>query len=440
MATNRPMIEIKNKSVNRLLTILSSSSPTYVVGGAVRDLLVGRVPHDYDLTTEALPDVVIDLLQKHKIKTVPTGLKFGTVTAMTLDPVEITTCRTDGRYNDFRRPSTVCFGTIDDDLARRDFTINAMALTPDGSLLDPHGGYDDLLAGVLRSVGDPLLRMSEDPLRMWRAVRFISEGKALTLDPSLERAISANRYLTGKLSSERVRDEISKILLSSDPRIGLNLARKTGLLDIAVAEWAGVEQFRGDFQNSEQPLADHLVETASKLDPILPLRLAGLLHDIGVPACFYESEGSCNGHDLISEKITEALLFRLRFPSSIVDHATELVRYHEFDFEAATPADLRRLKITVGIESMNHLRLLHIADRGQNLSLSAQKLFDEAVAYTSEDLAIDGDDIMVTLGLPPGPEVGRLLGLCTDAVLADPSANTRENLLRLVETTREASL
>jgi tRNA nucleotidyltransferase (CCA-adding enzyme) len=427
-------------------TIRGAGHAAYVVGGSLRDVVLGRVPADWDLASEALPEEIVALFPDAVYEN-----QFGTVAVRRdRERFEITTFRTDHDYADFRRPHRVEFGdSIEADLARRDFTVNAMAWggRPDEtpSLIDPYGGALDADARVLRAVGDPATRFEEDALRMIRAIRL-----ATTLEFEIEAetlaGIRTQADLVGHLSGERIAAELEKLLAAPQPSIGLRLLSETGLLVPISPELAAQ---RGIAQNKVpgEDLWDHTLRSVDASPPTRPaVRLAALLHDIGKPATF--ADGHFLGHDAVGAELAEAFLERLRAPRSVRDRVVELVRLHMFSYEenwsdAAVRRFIGKLR-AFGDGFVEDLIALREADNvGSGLPANAGRL-DELRARIASELAaeavldrsglvIDGSDLMSELGLEQGPLLGRILDELVERVIADPAANDRPTLLLLAQ-------
>jgi len=429
----------------------ANGQAAYVVGGSVRDALLGRAASDWDLATDALPDRVLAIFPGAVYEN-----QFGTVAVRAEDGAvhEITTFRTDHEYADFRRPHRVEFGDrIELDLARRDFTVNAMAWgadapdpgrdrPPTASLVDPFDGAADVERRLLRAVGDPDTRFREDALRMVRAVRL-----AATLDfriaPATWDALCRNASLVEHLSGERIAIELEKLLAAPAPSVGLRLLADSGILAVISPELAAQ---RGLAQNKieGEDLWDHTVRAVDAVPASQPVvRLAALLHDIGKPATL--DDGPFRGHESVGADQAEALLERLRFPRAVSSRVVELVRQHMFTYDPSWgDAGIRRFIQRVGREALPELFALREADNvGSGVPPTAHGLdelrsrvqaqLDAQVALDLRQLAINGDDLQAALGVSPGPALGRLLDALLERVVADPRANERATLLRLAE-------
>jgi tRNA nucleotidyltransferase (CCA-adding enzyme) len=444
----------------------------YLVGGALRDVVVGVAPDDYDLATDAKPENMLDIFPK----SVSTGAQFGMVTALVPDQhgeiheVQVTTFRSEENYVDGRWPSKVVFiDDLDKDLGRRDFTFNAMALnladsSLDGSespkefeLYDPFGGIEDLGLKVVRAVGTPLERFKEDGLRAFKACRMASQLQ-FEMEQETFNAIQDALPIARMVSMERIRDEFVKMLMNSPkPSVGIDLMRSTGLLEIFLPEL--VESY-----GVEQKLfhADDVYWHALKTCDVAPdrVKLAALFHDIAKPRKNM-GDGRFYGHDVEGEKMTREIMKRMKFSKSEIERTATLVKNHMFFFphveEGMSPEEVekinekswsdsavRRFISRVGEENIDDLFQLRIADATSNPKTAfesreiehLQKRISEVrqkdMALKITDLAIRGEDI-VSLGVPRGPEVGKILNYLLDEVLEDPLVNTRDKLIDLTK-------
>jgi tRNA nucleotidyltransferase (CCA-adding enzyme) len=427
-------------------TLRAAGLEAHLVGGCVRDLLRGTAPLDWDVATDARPDRLLALFPGARYEN-----RFGTVAVPLGDGVhEVTTFRRDGTYSDHRRPDDVTFGdTLDEDLARRDFTVNAMAIPLDadglpGAVVDRSGGLADLAAGVLRAVGDPGARFREDALRMLRAVRFAAT-LGFVVEPATRAAMTAEAPLAVHVSGERTFAELMRLLAADRPSVGLRLAEEAGLLAVVAPELArqrGIPQAKtpGD------DLWDHTWRTVDAAAPFLadglPLaRTAALLHDIGKPATF--ADGHFVGHDAVGAELAAAWLDGLRAPRAFTARVANLVRHHMFAYAAEwSDAAIRRFLRRVGPADLEDLLDLRAADNvGSGLAPNGDGLHElrarcraqlaAHVALSRGDLAVDGDDLMRALSLAPGPVVGRLLDELLERVLADPMLNERGRLVAI---------
>jgi len=423
--------------------LAAAGHETVAVGGGVRDALLGRPVHGlWDLATAAVPDQVIALFPA----AVPTGVEHGTVTLP--DPagaIEVTSFRSDHGYSDARRPDRVTFGTsLAGDLLRRDFTVNALAYDPRaGTLLDATGGRADLAARRLRAVGDARARFREDALRPLRAARLAAVLE-FTLEPSTRDALTAVADLVPRLSAERVRDELAKLLLAPRPSVGIGVLADSGLLALVLPE---LEACRGVRQNRHHrwDVYEHTLRAVDEAPPTPRLRWAALAHDLGKPVTRVvreDGEATFHGHALAGAEITDAMLERLRLPRAEREAIVLLVREHLFEYrEEWSDAAVRRFVRRVGAEALPDLFALRVADAiatGADpprldairaLSERIERVLAARPPLSVRDLAIDGRDVMAALSLPPGPAIGRLLDRLLEEVLDDPAANERTRLL-----------
>ena len=418
--------------------------PTYVVGGAVRNLVLGRKPKDIDLATAATPGDVRKLFRR----VIPTGEAHGTVTVLHNGwSFEVTTFRTEAGYTDRRRPDTVTFvGTIRDDLSRRDFTINGMALNPQSAeFLDPHGGENDLRAGVIRAIGDPQTRFSEDALRLLRAVRFAAE-LSFAIEQATWHALCDQSDGIRLIAVERVREELDRILACELPSTGFRLMQKSGLLARVLPELdagVGVEQrgvhrfdvFEHSIISCDAAPADNRI-----------VRLAALLHDVGKPPTLQvdaSGERTFHGHDAASAELAEQALRRLRYPNAVIQEVVHLIRQHMFHYTPEwTDSAVRRFLARVGLEHVENLFELRAADSYAQQGVGTEnraldqlrtriaEIEREQHAITRNDLAVNGHEL-AGAGIPRGPVMGVVIDHLLETVLDDPSQNSRERLLQI---------
>jgi putative nucleotidyltransferase with HDIG domain len=423
----------------------------FLVGGAVRDLLLGRPTTDYDIATSARPEQVMKAFGRKF--TIPTGLAHGTVTVVTPEGrnVEVTTYRGEGAYSDGRRPDQVFFlESIDEDLARRDFTINAIAYDPDAhALRDPWGGLADLDARRIRAVGDPVARFLEDGLRTMRAVRFAAQ-LGFSVDPATLAAIPRALEVLRKVSAERVRDELLRLLASAHPATGLRLMLETGLIEVVLPE---LGEGRGFAQNRwhRYDVLEHTfrtVEETPSRDPIV--RLGALLHDVAKPRTAQLKPGAPGEHtfyrhEIVGADLAEAICRRLKLANRERERVCLLVAQHMFFYlpEWSDGTVLRFLR-NVGPENVEDLFALRVGDvraRGMDEDPDREigelrRRIGEALAKQAAlkitDLALGGAEVMSALGLAPGPQVGRILKGLLERVTDDASLNTKDGLLAIL--------
>jgi tRNA nucleotidyltransferase (CCA-adding enzyme) len=425
----------------------------HLVGGGIRDLLLGRPPADFDVATSALPDVVMDLFGSRYA--IPTGLQHGTVTVLAGQPgqprhVEVTTFRGEGEYLDGRRPSVVHFSaTLEEDLARRDFTMNAVAYDPvAGVVTDPFGGQRDMAARLVRAVGDPIERFREDGLRPMRAVRQATQ-LGFTIDPPTQAAIPATVASFRKVSAERIRDELFKLVAAQAPARGIELMRETGLMAEVIPELLeGVGVTQNRFHKYD--VYGHTLATLDGARGDVTVKLGALLHDVGKPRSRQAKEGapgefSFYRHEFVGAEMTTDICRRLKLSTEQREDVTALVANHMFFYLPEwTDGKIRRFVREVGLArlpALFALREADIAGRGYDedreketraLRTRIEQVAAEDAALHIKDLVIDGRDIMRILGVGPGRQVGQILGRLLERVIDDPSLNTKEGLEALV--------
>jgi len=415
----------------------------YIVGGVVRDILLNKPLYDWDFTTNATPEQILELY--------PDGFydnKFGTVGIENKEggrPYEITTFRTEQGYSDSRHPDKVAWGShLQEDLLRRDFTINAIAINPKMELVDLHGGQEDLKNKLIRCVGDANERFGEDALRMMRAVRIAAQLQ-FTIEPATMQAIQENALKIGQISAERIRDELLKIMASDWAADGYLILKNSGLGKEILPEMEaafGVEQKSPD-RHHIYDVGTHCVEAlrnCANPDPIT--RLATLLHDAGkvkTQKVFPDGRITFYNHEMESTKITEKIAERLRLSNKDKDKLIKLVRWHQFTMdEKMTDSAVRRIITNVGPEYVKDLIDLRVADRigsgARPTSWRLEKLLArfaevQKQVFSIPDLAIDGRDVMEIKGINPGPEVGKYLQMLFEEVVEKGLANEKEALI-----------
>jgi len=463
-------MNLPSKIESVLSSLRRAGFEAYVVGGCVRDLLLRRPPKDWDIATNAKPAEIQAIFPKSFYKN-----NFGTVT---VGEVEITTYRVDLGYSDQRHPDDVKFvSNLKEDLARRDFTINAMALSPpagggvprgreaalrgegegadtviidDLTIIDPFGGLKDLNQKLIRAVGDPDQRFSEDALRLLRAIRFSAQLN-FTIEPDTLKSLSQHAATIQAVSQERIRDELIKIIMSEQPEAAFNLLEQTGLLKIILPELAegiGIDQNKHHIYTVFQHNIKSL-QFAARYDYPLDIRLAALLHDVGKPKTRRFDQKSNDhtfyAHEIVGAKMAKKLLERLRFPVHQIKKITHLIRHHMFyyDIGQITDAGIRRLLRRVGPENFDDLIKLRIAERKgsgvpkarpyrlRHLQFMAEKVSQQAI--TVGQLKIDGHDLMNKANIKPGPQIGGILNALLAEVIDDPSKNNPDYLLKKAE-------
>ncbi len=424
----------------------------YLVGGIVRDLVVGRLRAgaDLDLTTDARPEQTEALLSGWADAVWTQGRAFGTVGARKGDVVfEVTTHRAEAYREDSRKPHVVYADDVVEDLSRRDFTVNAMALRlPDVELIDPYGGVADLAAGVLRTPLGPEVSFSDDPLRMLRAARFVA-GYGLTPDPALVAAVRGMRERLAIVSAERIRDELSKLLVVDDPSPGLWFLADTELSDEFLPELRALRLEQDPIHRHKDVLA-HTIAVVAKTSPRLVVRLAALLHDVGKPKT--RSIGprgvSFHHHEVVGARMARDRLRALRYPNDVVDDVQRLVflhlRFHGYRDDVWTDAAVRRYARDAGplLDELNELTRSDCTTRNERKARMLAARMDALEARIAElrereELSairpdIDGNRVMELLGVGPGPVVGEALAMLLEARLDEGPLGEEEAERRLL--------
>lgn len=435
-----------------LKTLNAAGHEAWCVGGCVRDSLLsegrlpGRVPEDWDVTTSALPEETMALFGRHAI---PTGLRHGTVTVRSDHrSVEVTTYRIDGAYHDHRRPDSVAFtSSLEADLARRDFTVNAMAMGLSGELRDPFGGQADLEKGILRCVGDPDRRFGEDALRILRGLRFAAV-LGFALDPATGESIRRNRMLLKEIAAERIWVELSKLLCGPGAAEILR-----AYPEVPGVFWPELLPMVGFDQRNPHHIYDvweHTLHAVEAVPGEAVLRYAVLLHDIGKPGCFHLDEagiGHFYGHGAISRDLADRMLRRLKCATEFRETVVRLVEWHDRDIPR-TDKGIRRALRALGETDLRRLIAVKRADnlaqapaywdRQRELDRAEEilkKLLAEDACFSLRQLAVDGCDMM-KLGLA-GPAIGRTLNLLLDAVVNGEQPNERAALLEAARRVQE---
>lgn len=458
------------EAVRKLAETLGPGAALHAVGGWVRDRLLGAAGGDLDLATALEPQQVLERATAAGYRAIPTGMAHGTVTVLVGGrPVEITSFRGDGAYRDGRRPDAVTFGVgLEADLARRDFTINAMALpvqvlgAPNwpSRIVDPFGGRADLALGLIRAVGDPLQRFAEDGLRPLRACRFASQ-LGFELEAATRAAIQLRLDVCAKVAVERVFTELTKLLCGKEPARGLRLLEATGLLDLWLPElrpMVGCQQNRHHrFDVWEHTLRGFEQEASGAA----AVRWALLLHDAGKPAARTEDaagEAHFLGHEALSEELADRILRRLRAPNRLRARALAFVRFHgRHPRPDGSDREYRRLLKELQVAGLGpeEWRNFQLADRwgkgwfetGHPDGRSGPRWWEDtradwaavevrlrsvsAPALSARHLALDGGALMALAGRPPGPWLGRLQAWLLERVLDDPECNSPEGLAEL---------
>jgi len=454
------------KEVKFVIDILKKKGfETYIVGGCVRDFLRNVEPLDWDVTTNAKPEKIQKIFKKSYLEN-----RFGTVTVLTgskyltLKEIEITPFRIESKYSDKRHPDKISWAkTIEEDLKRRDFTVNAMALgieikdkKQETRLIDLFGGQKDLKNKIIKAVGDPKERFSEDALRMMRAIRHVvTLGEGWKIEEKTAQAIKENFIWLAAISKERIRDELMKIIMSERAAEGIEILRESGLLKYIIPE---LEEGYKVTQNKHHiyECYDHYLKSldyAAKQGFNKYVRLAALFHDIGKPRV-KEGEGpdaTFYSHEIVGAKMTSQILNRLRFSKKDIEKIVKLVRYHLFYYtpEEVGESSVRRLLRKVGPENMEELLQVRMADRIgsgvpkaepyklRHLKYVVEKVSQDPISVKM--LKVNGNDVMKILNIQPGPKVGEILDILLSYLLEDPKKNEKEFLEREIKKIGELS-
>ena len=432
-------------------TLEKAGFQAYLVGGCTRDLFLGRKPKDWDVTTNATPEQIIPLFTKTFYEN-----DFGTVAVVneeaeeSLKIIEVTPYRVESVYTDHRHPDKVHFSEkIEDDLKRRDFTINAVAINLSKGaikdIIDLYGGFKDIKDKIVKTVGNPNDRFTEDALRMLRAVRLAVE-LGFTINIDTEKAIISNKNLLKKISTERIRDEFTKIIISTEPKKGIEMLQRLGLLSFIVPELEkgiGVEQTQAHAYDVWEHLLRSLQHAADKNYP-LDIRLTALFHDIAKPQTRRLSRETGQftfyGHDVVGSRETSKILEKLKFPRKMSDKIVKLVRWHMFfsDTETITLSAVRRMVTNVGKENIWDLMDVRVCDRigtgrpkeNPYRLRKYHAMIEEALhdPISVGMLKINGADLMKLSKINPGPKIGWTLNALLEEVLDNPKLNTKEYL------------
>jgi len=426
-------------------TLKKNGYEAYIVGGSVRDFIMGiSVPKDYDIATNALPEELITIF----LRTIPTGIKHGTVTVMVgYESYEVTTYRVDGKYVDNRRPEDVTFvSNLQEDLARRDFTINALAFNGENGVIDYFGGLVDLENKIIRAVGEPNKRFKEDALRMLRAIRFAARLEFHIEEKTLV-AIKDNCHLILNISSERIRDELCEMLISNNSTISLKLLEETKLLGFILPELQKTVGFNQLNPHHNKDIFNHTLAVVENCPQEINLRIAALLHDIGKPDCFTLDSfgiGHFYGHDKKGIMITEQILKRFRFDNESISKISILVKEHMNVLEKPTAASVKRLINRVSVDLIFNLFALQRADalgssfpqirleQIDRVEKKTRAILESKVPLSISDLAVNGKDIIEEFSLKPGQEIGNMLRFLLDKTLENPELNSKEQLLDVI--------
>ncbi len=427
--------------------LTESGYEAYIVGGCVRDSILGRNPSDWDITTSARPEDVKKLFRR----TIDTGIQHGTVTVMLKDEsYEVTTYRIDGEYTDHRRPDAVTFtDNLSQDLMRRDFTINAMAYNDDKGVIDIYGGLEDLKSKKIRCVGEPDDRFDEDALRIMRAVRFAAQ-LGFTIDEATSRAATGHTEELNKVSAERIETELTKLLISPHPELLITMY-ELGIMDVILPELSRCFETPQNNPYHRFDVGRHTVEVVRNVKPTKVMRYAALLHDIGKPDMKTTDAYGIDHfkmHAKRSEEMAEDILKRLRMDNDTIRDVKTIILWHDYGISGKiTKTSVRRMLSNMGPEYFESFIDIRKADmKGQSDYLQEEKeyilqqimsyhdeIIQEKNALSLKELAISGKDL-IELGIKPGRDMGRILGELLEEVLDRPELNDKETLLSMVKT------
>jgi tRNA nucleotidyltransferase (CCA-adding enzyme) len=415
----------------------------YLVGGCVRDKIMGKEPKDWDITTKATPGEIASLFER----TIDTGIKHGTVTVVSGDTnIEVTTYRVDGEYNDSRHPSSIEFASsLIEDLSRRDFTMNAMAYHPERGLIDPFDGFTSIREKTIKTVGDAEKRFEEDALRMLRAVRFSAQLN-FNIEDKVLHSIKEKSQIIKKISSERIRDELTGILVSDYP-MRFIILRDTQLLQHILPEFEICFHTSQNHPNHIYNVAVHSLHSVKNIEPVSELRWTMLLHDIGKPLVKTIDEHGIEHfycHHIMSLKLAKNILKRLKFSNSSISKISSLIKHHDRFIEPSFKA-VRKAISTLGEDIFCHLMQVRKADiKAQNPQFLEERLLqlqdinniylqikDEGQCLSVKDMAINGEHLL-SLGFKEGKEIGKILNDLLELVIENPELNYQEKLIEIV--------
>ena len=433
------------KKVSKIINILQEHGyEAYVVGGCVRDTILGRTPEDWDITTSATPMQVKELFSY----TIDTGIEHGTVTVMIeREGFEVTTYRVDGEYEDNRHPKEVSFTrNLQEDLKRRDFTINAMAYNQTDGLVDIFGGIEDLQLGIIRCVGNAKERFGEDALRILRAIRFAAQLGFRVEDKTAEAAGELASTLI-HISAERIQTELVKLLVSPNPQM-IREAYEMGITKVVLPELDRAMETGQETIHHAYCVGEHLIQTVLNVPADRYLRLGALFHDIAKPEVKTRSEEAAHfyGHDEASERMAKTILRRLKFDNETIRVVCRLVRYHDYHCRIEpTAKNVRKAMNLIGKELFPYYIALHRADvlaqseykRKEKLESAdrLERIYEEIVSkkecVSLKELDINGNDLR-KVGIAPGKQMGEILHFLLEKVIEEPEYNEKEKLLELV--------
>lgn len=432
------------EKVNRIIqTLQAHGYEAYAVGGCVRDSVLGRIPDDWDITTSALPEETKALFSR----TFDTGIEHGTITVvLDKDAFEVTTYRVDGKYEDSRHPSEVTFTRcLQEDLLRRDFTINAMAYNDTDGLVDIFGGMEDLRTGTIRCVGDATARFSEDALRILRAVRFAAQ-LGFEIEESTKEGIRNLAPNLSRISAERIQVELVKMLVSPNPEL-LRMAYELGITKVILPEFDRMMDTEQETPHHAYNVGEHTLKSIGFVKADKVLRLTMLLHDVAKPLTKELDENGkahFHMHSVEGAELAKQILRRLKFDNDTLHKVTKLVFHHDLRIPA-TPRSVRRAMNRMGEELFPYYLEVRKADtlaqseyqreeKLQNIE-DIRVLYEDIISrkecVSLKDLAVTGSDL-IAMGMKPGKEIGEILSFLLEQVLEEPEFNTKEKLSELI--------
>ena len=427
-----------------LETLNTNNSKAYIVGGSVRDIIMGIAPKDFDITASSSPQENLKIFSKYK--TFETGIRFGTITVIIDNtPIEITTFRTDGEYKDNRKPENVVFSnTVEHDLSRRDFTINAMAYSPYDGFVDLFDGKGDIEKNIIRAIGNPDERFSEDALRILRALRFASR-LGFEIEEETQEGIRKLAPTLANISAERIQVELIKMLISPNPTM-MKKAYELGITKVILPEFDAMMETTQETPHHMYTVGEHTLKAMKVIPADKVLRLTMLFHDMAKPLMkTVDEDGRAHFkmHDVKGADLTKMILKRLKFDNDTLNKVVKLVRHHDYRIPADAKS-VRRAMNVIGEDLFPMYHEVRLADTlAQSIYLREEKLQNLAEVWGTyeeilekkqcvslKDLAISGSDLIAN-GMQPGKEIGRILNALLELVLENPEYNTKEKLLQL---------
>lgn len=436
------ILNIPQKAIYILDTLNRYGYESYVVGGCVRDSIMGKEPFDWDITTSAPPEKTASIFENIGLKVVKTGIKHGTVTVINdHEPFEVTTFRIDGEYTDRRRPDKVHFTpNLNEDLKRRDFTVNAIVADRNGEVKDLFGGISDINEKVIKAIGSPDKRLSEDALRIMRALRFASVLK-FSIDPELEKSLRKNKELLRSIAPERINAEFSKLICGEN--FAWVLLNFTDILEVFIPEISPCIGFDQKNIHHIYNVWEHSVKAAQAAPNDIVMRLTMLLHDIEKPSCFFmgeDNQGHFYGHAKKSAETAEKILRRLRYDNKTIKDVTELIALHDVEIVPEKKPVLRRMG-KMGKENFDKLMAVKYADNTaqspivsnrrdefKRIQKIAENAINESSCFSLKKLNVKGNDL-IEAGFPEGREIGKILQYLLESVIDGKCKNEKNALL-----------